>query len=734
MASRRSSASSSTVDGGAGGRTAWLALAWLCFLAWLTLLSFNAAPYVLGRRAWKPASDLPQRLIALPAPVLAALHLSPALTTFAAWIIAALALFLGVLVTALTFSSYTPGADAASRSASAAVNARLAALITQQASPTPHMPLPAPITPASAATNPLAEPQSSPAVTATLSPSGWSGLLRQAGQAGQASRVFISHSSADNDFGLGLAQWLKASLGDDDAVFYDSDGGLLGGDEWPQRLQFELGEADVFVLLLSPQALASGWVRKEWNYALRRAVSIGGKVIIPVMHQETPLWPFLADYQIIDFSAPGQFEIAFDDLLVAVRLGRSRMAELRGLRGERRGPPFDVAKLPLPERFIGRDADIAWALERLAPELSLTDALTDAHEVAEVAEVAEGNGRVASRLASIAAANGLAGIGKSALAGVVARILYATNRYSDGIAVVACNGLDDPVTVLRRALARFDPEEREPPEDTLDGLASLAKRVFSQLPHALIVLDNIEPELAIEQVTAALRVAGAALLLTSRQRLSASAAPPEDSRELDLLTLDEAVAVFIENRERADQTFVQADADLREADRAAIAGIVTALGRHTLAVKLAAARTKGRDLARLAREYAADPRLGVNLRDGAEAVDVTLASSVASLSDAARLLFAALGAFTSDDIGRDALLAVGAALDDPDPIHSLDALRDLRLADAVVDTTLPDGADRERLRLHPLVHAYARDLLDGARSVANDAPCPPERRAETQRA
>ncbi len=101
-----------------------------------------------------------------------------------------------------------------------------------------------------------------------------------------------------------LEQRLKEALGDPDDVFYDHDGGLIGGDEWLKTLQYEIGRRDVFVLILSPQALASGWVEREVSYALRQAVSVGGKVIVPVLHADVDVWPFLADYQMVDFREP----------------------------------------------------------------------------------------------------------------------------------------------------------------------------------------------------------------------------------------------------------------------------------------------------------------------------------------------------------------------------------------------------------------------------------------------
>ncbi|MGH2503201.1 MAG: toll/interleukin-1 receptor domain-containing protein, partial [Ktedonobacterales bacterium] len=343
-------ASTSSASAARRGVIVWLALGWLVFVAWLALLVANAAPYLAGRLA-PSAGELLARLIALPA----ALHLPAAMAASAAWAVAALAPFIGVVTLALTISSL--------RRETAPVEAPPAS-----APAIPAPPLTA--TPAAPFAEPASTPSVAPAVASAATPAP-TAAARPAPAPTASPRIFISHSSADKDFGLKLERELKQALGDNDAVFYDSDGGLRGGDQWPQRLQQELGERTVFVLILSPQAAQSAWVRKEWNYALMQATSIGGKIIVPVMRQETPLWPFLTDLQVIDFTDPARFDAAFADLLVAVRLGRSRQAQLVGPRGVRRGPPFDLDKLPLQERFIGRDSDIEWALERLAPDLSL---------------------------------------------------------------------------------------------------------------------------------------------------------------------------------------------------------------------------------------------------------------------------------------------------------------------------------------------------------------------------
>jgi hypothetical protein len=47
--------------------------------------------------------------------------------------------------------------------------------------------------------------------------------------ANQVARIFVSHSSKDNDFGVQLVKDLRHILGDENAVWYDASGGLNPG-------------------------------------------------------------------------------------------------------------------------------------------------------------------------------------------------------------------------------------------------------------------------------------------------------------------------------------------------------------------------------------------------------------------------------------------------------------------------------------------------------------------------
>ncbi len=347
------------------------------------------------------------------------------------------------------------------------------------------------------------------------------------------------------------------------------------------------------------------------------------------------------------------------------------------------GPPDDRGLLPAAPRFVGREADLAWVLDRLR----------------------------ARAVTGITALGGLGGIGKTALAAEAVRRLHAEGLYRDGIAVVVCVGLSDPAEVLRRVVARFDPQrkpprERQPDEAEDVYLAALAGAATTLLngQDALVVLDNVEPSLPAARVVAPLRAAGVAVLLTARQTLPAEAVDPKGTRMLDLLPLDEATDVFAEYYGRG------AALDLTPAERAAAEAIALDLGRHTLAVKLAAAyaRDAVRDLAALAGELA-DPARALALPEDEVpgGVQRSFAASVEALPDEPRRLFAGLAAVATNEFGREAALALGRGLGLAEPDLALDLLVRRALLQATTERSLPEAADRERRVLHPLLRALA---------------------------
>jgi tetratricopeptide (TPR) repeat protein len=343
------------------------------------------------------------------------------------------------------------------------------------------------------------------------------------------------------------------------------------------------------------------------------------------------------------------------------------------------GAPFDLALLTVPRHFVGREKERAWLRARLA-------------------------GRAST--AGIAAVIGMSGIGKSALAAVASRALYDEGRFPGGIAVALCQEKRtqaEATQILIDVLTRFDPRRRVPkvanqqrriPKTTdAAGLAEVARSLLSG-PEALVVLDNVEPELPIDRVVAPLREAGATLLLTARQILPAEAVPAEGRLTLDLLSEAEALDLLAHSFGRDGMQ------ELGELEQAAAERIVAALGRHTLAVTLAGAYAGEavRDMGKLA-EQLEDPQQALKLPKGDAPNEVkrVFASSYAALTSEAQRLFASLAAFPTTEFARERAVTLAEKLNLREPAASVDLLVRRALA----------SVQGERLRLHLLMRALA---------------------------
>ncbi len=131
-------------------------------------------------------------------------------------------------------------------------------------------------------------------------------------------RIFVSHSHLDNDFGIKLVDHLKQALAGNCTIWYDSHGGLHGGDAWWEKIREELRSCNVFIVILSPDAVASSWVNSEIDIAWRHKLSKASKVIIPVLYRECDVRDDLSTLQIISFLPPQTYPSALSDLLTAL--------------------------------------------------------------------------------------------------------------------------------------------------------------------------------------------------------------------------------------------------------------------------------------------------------------------------------------------------------------------------------------------------------------------------------
>ena len=108
------------------------------------------------------------------------------------------------------------------------------------------------------------------------------------------SQVFISYSRRDIAFVRKLAGDLETA---GYAVWWDvSD--LRGGDDWVRVIPEAIGTSQHFIVVLSPDAVASEWVRKEYTQALSLR-----KKIIPIMIARTAVPFALNTINYIDFTA-----------------------------------------------------------------------------------------------------------------------------------------------------------------------------------------------------------------------------------------------------------------------------------------------------------------------------------------------------------------------------------------------------------------------------------------------
>ena len=171
--------------------------------------------------------------------------------------------------------------------------------------------------------------------------------------------AFISYSSEQGDWVARLQQNLERCLdhyarkvdpGAPRRVFLDQVD-LRSGRSWMDQLQEAVEQSDRLILVMSPEAVASDWVRLEWQSFL----STRPKDLFPVRLAAATLPAFLRTIQWLDFSDAEGSEY------------RQRLTELFGdlLGRSRRDPPPMPQELVLHSPLYSSDAarDLAQALE-----------------------------------------------------------------------------------------------------------------------------------------------------------------------------------------------------------------------------------------------------------------------------------------------------------------------------------------------------------------------------------
>ena len=110
--------------------------------------------------------------------------------------------------------------------------------------------------------------------------------------------LFLSHSSEDRVFATAVAEMLRHH----NVPAWYSDVNIVGAQQWHDEIGAALGRCDWFVVILSPNSVASMWVKRELMFALQQ--DRFENRIVPLLYQDCDVdslsW-VLRSFQSVDF-------------------------------------------------------------------------------------------------------------------------------------------------------------------------------------------------------------------------------------------------------------------------------------------------------------------------------------------------------------------------------------------------------------------------------------------------
>ena len=116
------------------------------------------------------------------------------------------------------------------------------------------------------------------------------------------SRIFISHSSANNAAAQAIAQWLESNGWGDYFLDIASDRGLAPGERWQEALRLSAHRCEAIVFLISPAWRQSRWCLAEFLLAKQLGKRIFG-VLIESTGLDTIPSEMTAEWQLCDLVA-----------------------------------------------------------------------------------------------------------------------------------------------------------------------------------------------------------------------------------------------------------------------------------------------------------------------------------------------------------------------------------------------------------------------------------------------
>src|SRR5712692_7410247 len=116
---------------------------------------------------------------------------------------------------------------------------------------------------------------------------------------GREPRVFLSYARTDGEpFATDLRKRLEA----EDIPLWQDRVELEGGKDWLQQIKDALNVVEFLVLVMTPAAMQSKWVREEWRYARQQGVCVYPVKGLPELDfNSIPHWMRSAHFYDIDY-------------------------------------------------------------------------------------------------------------------------------------------------------------------------------------------------------------------------------------------------------------------------------------------------------------------------------------------------------------------------------------------------------------------------------------------------
>ncbi len=172
-------------------------------------------------------------------------------------------------------------------------------------------------------------------------------------------RIFVSHSSLDNDISAEIMVWLRSNGFDQTFLDIDKHAGIQPGTNWERTLYQQIDSAHAVILVLTPHWLESKWCFAEFTQA--RAL---GKSIFPVIVAPGGERFVAPDIQQLDLRSDRQGGLA----QLARELTQIALDAQGGFPWDQRRPPYPGLLSFQAEDaaiYFGRDDDVRRLIERL---------------------------------------------------------------------------------------------------------------------------------------------------------------------------------------------------------------------------------------------------------------------------------------------------------------------------------------------------------------------------------